>query len=135
MREPEDTTNEPLRPGARVHVRRDERRNGPWPAEPTGTIETVLGQPFQAVTPRVIPTDWPRREDGTLREYMVVFDEPQTDGEGDGPYRAAVIWETYLEPLDEPIGSGPPPDLALRKARDAALRAVLEHPEVGEPRP
>ncbi len=42
--------------------------------------------------------------------------------------------ETYVSSLDKPIGSGPPPDLALGEARDAALRAVLEHPELGEPR-
>lgn len=118
----------------RVRVRRDEKWNGPWPAEPTGTIEPVLGQPFRPVALPTIPPGRPGREDGTLREYMVVFDEPQIDSEGDGPYKAAVICETFLEPLDEPIGSGPPPDLALRQARDAALRAVLEHPELGEPR-
>jgi hypothetical protein len=64
---------------------------------------------------------------------MVVFDEPQLDGDGDGPYRAAVIWETYLLPVSEGEVNDDVEARQLRQLRDAALRAVLEHPESGSP--
>jgi hypothetical protein len=35
-----------------------------------------------------------------MREFMVFFDEPQIDGDGMGPYYAAVIWEKYLRLTD-----------------------------------
>jgi hypothetical protein len=59
---------------------------------------------------------------------MVVFDEPQIDSEGDGPYEAAVIWETYLQV----IGDADPPtaaDEVRRRRRDEALHETIEHPE------
>jgi hypothetical protein len=63
---------------------------------------------------------------------MVVFDEPQRDGDGDGPYSSAVIWETYLVPIAEGEVDDAPDAQERRAARDRALRAVLEHPEGGE---
>ena len=33
---------------------------------------------------------------GSHRVYWVVFDEPQLDADGDGPYRAGSIWEESL---------------------------------------
>jgi hypothetical protein len=112
-----------LGPGVRVRVRRDPAWDGPWPSEPTGTIEPVLGEPFRLVEHR----------NGTVREFMVVFDEPCLDADGDGPYEAAVIWEQYLEPLE--MDEVPPSAESLdrRRTRDEALAAVLAHPEQGVP--
>jgi hypothetical protein len=122
-----------LRPGVRVKVVRDPRWAGPWPAEPLGIIEPIFGEASHVVSGG-IPSDWPRRADGTLHEFMVLFDEPQRDGDGDGPYPAALIWETYLLPIGEgEVDYGP--DAQDRRSRlDKALRAVMEHPEVGERR-
>jgi len=33
--------------------------------------------------------------------YFILFDEPQDDGSGDGPYRGGEIDETYLEPIED----------------------------------
>jgi hypothetical protein len=38
----------------------------------------------------------PDTDRGPMREFLVRFDEPQRDGDGAGPYYAAVIWEKYL---------------------------------------
>jgi hypothetical protein len=38
----------------------------------------------------------PDEDRGSMPEYMVQFDEPQLDGNGAGPYYAAVIWAQYL---------------------------------------
>ena len=54
------------------------------------------------------------------------------DGDGDGPYRAAVIWRRYLEPL-EYVGIDERPENLARIERDnEALRAVIDHPERGQ---
>ena len=42
---------------------------------------------------------------GQIRCYWLVFDVPQIDADGDGPYAAAEISEKYLEPLE----GGPKP--------------------------
>ena len=118
-----------ISPGARVKVLRDPRWVGPWPAEPLGTVEPIMGKPFNLVAS--MPSDWPRREDGTLREFMVVFDEPQLDGDGDGPYEAAVIWETYLTPVVGGSVDDTPAARDRRIGRDHALRYVMEHPGEG----
>ena len=129
-----DERADALRPGMRVKVLRDSRWNGPWPAEPTGTIEPVLGKPFRVVSPGAVPSDWPRRADGSVREFMVVFDSPQRDGDGDGPYSSAVIWETYLMPVGVGEVDESPDARTQRSARDRDLQAVLDHPEQGEQR-
>ena len=36
---------------------------------------------------------------GVKLSYWVVFDEPQRDGDGDGPYREAEVLERHLRPL------------------------------------
>jgi len=33
---------------------------------------------------------------GTQRAWWVVFDEPQLDADGDGPYRESQVMEKYL---------------------------------------
>jgi len=122
-----------LGPGVRVKVRRDPAWAGPWPTEPLGTIEPFLGESFRLVVESSIPQASPRRDDGSLREFLVIFDEPQLDGDGGGPYEGAVIWETYLEATDDgPVSDTP--TVQERAARGDALRAVLEHPERGERR-
>ncbi len=37
---------------------------------------------------------------GPMHEFLIRFDEPQYDGDGAGPYYAAVIWEKYLRLVD-----------------------------------
>ena len=38
---------------------------------------------------------------GPERSYWVHFDEPQQDGDGDGPYVSSQVLERYLEPAPE----------------------------------
>lgn len=80
-----------LVPGARVRVIKDPEWDGPWPTEPLGTIEPAL--PDQVFLTN--DTEW-----GRVREYKVRFDEPARDADGQGPYRAAVIWQQYLRVAD-----------------------------------
>lgn len=69
--------------GTRVKVLRDpEFGPGPWPAEPMGTVS---GEP-QTVQGR----------DGDLVTYWVVFDEPQFDADGSGPYASSQVLVKYL---------------------------------------
>jgi len=76
---------EPLPAGARVRVRRDpEFGPGPWPAEPSGTV----GSFGMVTTTR-----------GPERTYWVLFDDPQLDPDGDGPYESSQVLERYLEPI------------------------------------
>ncbi|RSN67552.1 ferrous iron transport protein A [Actinomadura sp. WAC 06369] len=77
-----------LAAGRRVRVVRDPDWDGPWRNEFSGTIDS-LGPPEPVRHPRALP--------GEL-QYWVVFDEPQYDGAGDGPYRKAQIWGRYLVP-------------------------------------
>lgn len=76
----------------RVQVRRDvEFGPGPWPDEPIGTIITspLDGTPFTSVaTAR-----------GPELQYWVAFDEPQRDGDGDGPYASGQVLARYIERL------------------------------------
>ena len=113
-----------LGPGWRVKLRLDPNWRGPWPGEPLGVIEPILGEPYRLVD-AVGGGEFER-------EYMVRFDEPQMDGDGDGPYRAAVIWGRYLQPV-EFVGRDESPENLARVGRDdEALRAVIEHPERGQ---
>jgi hypothetical protein len=78
--------NEPLRPGARVRVRRDpDFGPGPWPGGPLGTVDS-----YELVTTR----------QGQERTYWVRFDEPQRDADGDGPYVESQVLERYVQPTD-----------------------------------
>lgn len=73
-------------PGSRVKVLSDpDYGPGPWPAEPTGRV--VSG-------PDVVDVG-----QGTRTFYWIVFDEPQRDADGDGPYERAQVLDTYLIPL------------------------------------
>lgn len=74
-------------PGRRVRVIKSEEWDGPWRQVFTGTID-------ETISPRLVGRDLP----GEL-EYAVRFDEQQMDSSDDGPYRKAVIWARYLEPL------------------------------------
>jgi hypothetical protein len=38
--------------------------------------------------------------DGVLTTYWVVFDEPQLDTDGDGPYESSQVLERYLEVVE-----------------------------------
>jgi hypothetical protein len=78
----------------RVRVRSDpDFGPGPWPAEPIGTITAhpIDGAPFT----------WADTTSGPVRQYWVVFDSPQFDANGDGPYVAGEVLARYIEPLEE----------------------------------
>jgi hypothetical protein len=85
---------EPLPIGTRVRVRRDRDHGpGPWPDEPLGTIsESIDGTNFSLAQTVGSPTV----------QYWVVFDEPQRDADGDGPYAASEVLATYIEPQHDP---------------------------------
>lgn len=78
-----------LPPGTRVRVIQDQEWGGPWRDVFLGTIDRTL--PPQLVSNLVARSG--------EREYSVIFDEPQVDAGGDGPYRKAVIWDRYLQQL------------------------------------
>src|ERR1700728_3575703 len=80
-----------LSPGRRVKVVRDPEWPGPWPAEPLGVIEPIMGEPYQTIDLRISAINVPSSDRRIMREYLVQFDEPQRDTDGDGPYSAAVI--------------------------------------------
>ena len=64
---------------------------GPWPSEPAGRIAAHPdGASFAEVT----------TVSGPQRSWWVLFDEPQLDADGDGPYRESQVLERYLECAD-----------------------------------
>lgn len=75
--------------GSRVRVRQDpDFPPGPWPSEPMGRIAAAPdGQSFVEVDTR----------QGIERTWWVVFDEPQLDTDGDGPYRESQVLERHLQ--------------------------------------
>jgi hypothetical protein len=78
--------------GERVVVRQDpDEGPGPWPAQPTGTIAE---HPLADDGGFWRPTD---TTTGPARFYWVVFDEPQMDAEGDGPYFESEVLDIYLD--------------------------------------
>jgi hypothetical protein len=79
---------EPLDVGTRVIVRRDpDYGPGPWPSEPRGVVSGHVSPYFMVV----------QTLQGPERTYWIVFDEPQQDAEGDGPYDSSQVLERYLE--------------------------------------
>ena len=124
----------PLSPGRRVKVVRDPDWPGPWPDEPFGVIEPIMGEPYRTIDLRDSTINVPLSDRGLMREYLVQFDQPQSDSDGDGPYSAAVIWEKYLRPLDEGIVEDSDTSRKRITARDVALGQVLRSPEKGERR-
>ncbi|TWE13331.1 hypothetical protein BKA23_2160 [Rudaeicoccus suwonensis] len=76
-----------MQPGTRVRVVQDRSWDGRWASEFDGTIDATI-VPLLVRNPLAQPDE---------REYSVVFDTPQRDAGGHGPYRKAVIWERYLE--------------------------------------
>jgi hypothetical protein len=85
---------EALKFGSRVRVRRDGAFPGPWPSEPQGTVQPW---PDDEALFHIVHHDW--GGDSIQRAFWIVFDEPQRDTDGDGPYRKGSVWERYLEPL------------------------------------
>jgi hypothetical protein len=76
--------------GSRVVVRRDpDYGPGPWPAEPAGRIAPYP----DGATYVQLPT-----RKGRERAWWIIFDEPQYDPDGDGPYRESQVLERYLSP-------------------------------------
>jgi hypothetical protein len=121
----------PIQIGQRVRVIRDPDWPGPWPQEPLGVVEPIMGAAFETVdltSPAFRVPDSDRR---LMREYLIRFDEPQLDSSGDGPYRAAVIWEKYVVPEGD-ISMDLSDEAVLRRAKDdEALRQVIESPGDG----
>ena len=90
------TVDEPrgpiLRAGQRVRVMSDPLYGpGPWPAEPMGTVVEYPGGLDGETWRPIMTTSGPRRF------YWIVFDEPQLDGDGDGPYAEAEVLDDDLE--------------------------------------
>jgi hypothetical protein len=83
--------------GARVRVVRDPDWDGPWPSEPTGVIAEGFKIPFKVIDlAQRLDINVPDGDRGTMRTFMVRFDEPAEDGSGHGPYYMAEVWEKYL---------------------------------------
>lgn len=81
---------EPLTIGARVRVRRDpEYGPGPWPEEPTGA---VIASPMDGSAVSYVET-----VRGAEPQYWLLFDAPQYDADGDGPYDKAQVLAKYFE--------------------------------------
>jgi hypothetical protein len=90
-----DSAEPPLALGTRVRVHRDALYGpGPWPAEPTGRVESLGGHSYEEIETR----------QGPDRMYFVQFDEPQYDADGDGPYKSSQVLGRYLERLAEDRG-------------------------------
>jgi hypothetical protein len=76
-----------MTPGTRVTVIQDSSWPGPWQAEFQGTIDDV--EPPELVQHSTAHS-------GEL-VYWVVFDGPQYDSDGCGPYYKAQVWDRYLK--------------------------------------
>ena len=77
-----------MTPGTKVTVVQDPSWAGPWQAEFGGVIDG--SQPPVSV-------QHSSAHSGELA-YWVVFDGPQYDSDGCGPYYKARIWDRYLDP-------------------------------------
>lgn len=78
-----------MAPGTRVTVVQDPSWAGPWQAEFRGVIDDF--QPPE-------PVGHAMAHSGEL-SYWVVFDGPEYDSDGCGPYCKAQIWDRYLKPV------------------------------------
>ena len=76
----------PLPLGSRVRILKDPLFVGPWQKEFLATVDGV--ERAQHLTPESA-----RRNKFV---YMVSFDEPQLDGDGDGPYTAGEVLSQYV---------------------------------------
>lgn len=76
----------PLSPGDRVLILPDPVFVGPWPNECLATVISVARA--RNLTPQAS-----RRNKFV---YMVRFDEPQLDGDGDGPYTSTEVLSQYV---------------------------------------
>ncbi|MFJ9710021.1 ferrous iron transport protein A [Streptomyces sp. NPDC101234] len=75
-------------PGTRVTVVQDPAWVGPWRDVFQGTVDDFESPaPVRGNTAR--SGEW---------AYWVVFDSPQYDSDGGGPYYKAQIWDRYLKP-------------------------------------
>ncbi len=83
-----------FRVGDRVRVRQDRQfPPGPFPGEPLGRVENYPG--MAAPYRELVSTT------GTHLMYWIVFDTPQVDADGDGPYGSAEVRSKYLEPAED----------------------------------
>ncbi len=83
----------PLPIGTRVRVRRDRDYGpGPWPDEPLGTIGKSIDRSDSPLARATVAPPV---------QYWIVFDEPQRDADGDGPYAASEVLAKYIERLDD----------------------------------
>jgi hypothetical protein len=69
--------------------------------EPLGLIDPDADAPIRVIDLAAMPeVNVPDEDRRLMPEYLVRFDEPQLDGDGAGPYYAAVIWEKYLRLIE-----------------------------------
>jgi hypothetical protein len=81
--------------GQRVKIRRDSSHGpGPWPAEPTGEVRR---HPEAAEGEVSVPTHTVL---GLRRSYLIAFDVPQFDADGDGPYTSSEVLDKYVDAQD-----------------------------------
>ena len=78
----------PLPPGARVRVLVDPVFGGPFQTPCFGTVES--SERAQGLTPTAA------RKSKFV--YLVVFDTPQFDVDGDGPYAVSQVLGQYIKP-------------------------------------
>ena len=96
------TNPEWLKPGTQVRVVKDPDWDGPWRNEFLGVIDPDTDAPVRVLDLPAMPeVNVPDADRRPMAEYLVRFDEPQVDCDGQGPYRAAVIWEKYLRPVTD----------------------------------
>jgi hypothetical protein len=87
-----ETVQMPFALGQHGRVRQDrDYPPGPWPSEPTGRL---------AALPDGLPFDEVETLSGKQRMWFVIFDAPQRDADGDGPYRESQVLQKYLEAID-----------------------------------
>jgi hypothetical protein len=84
-----DWPAEAMSKGTRVRVIKAKTWDGPWRNVFTGIVD-------ETITPRLVEN---KHADSGELEYSVLFDQPQMDVTDLGPYREAVIWARYLEPI------------------------------------
>jgi hypothetical protein len=84
-----------------VKVVRDPDWDGPWPSEPTGTIDPGWEVPLKVIDLAERPDiNVPDSDRHPMRVFMVRFDAPAHDASDDGPYYMAEVWEKYLRLID-----------------------------------
>jgi hypothetical protein len=84
---------------------------GHWnfPNDGNGTISNPPSFAVELVAGQIDPWDGIHRmvkgRKGPIEFFWVVFDEPQHDGDGDGPYMGGEVEAEYISLISEGLGS------------------------------